>query len=166
MENKKLLEKLSQMRKNFVADRVRDKQDLVYVEEKGRALLSFRRSENGVIMSGDKRRLKKIQEADPVIINYLRNLFLGPEEEEEMEFGTDEDRVTPKMFIPKQNKTSWRQTEWVASPDLPQFNRLLLNPIRTFSFLGAFISVPFFAAMNRNNSSTSTFLQMLTSKDA
>ena len=32
MENKKLLEKLSQMRKNFVADRVRDKQDLVYVE--------------------------------------------------------------------------------------------------------------------------------------
>ena len=30
MENKKLLEKLSQMRKNFVADRVRDKQDLVY----------------------------------------------------------------------------------------------------------------------------------------
>ena len=61
MENKKLLEKLSQMRKNFVADRVRDKQDLVYVEEKGRALLSFRRSENGVIMSGDKRRLKKIE---------------------------------------------------------------------------------------------------------
>ena len=79
MENKKLLEKLSQMRKNFVADRVRDKQDLVYVEEKGRALLSFRRSENGVIMSGDKRRLKKIQEAYPVIINYLRNLFFGPE---------------------------------------------------------------------------------------
>ena len=61
MENKKLLEKLSQMRKNFVADRVRDKQDLVYVEEKGRALLSFRRSENGVIMSGDKRRLKKLE---------------------------------------------------------------------------------------------------------
>ena len=61
MENKKILEKLSQMRKNFVADRVRDKQDLVYVEEKGRALLSFRRSENGVIMSGDKRRLKKIE---------------------------------------------------------------------------------------------------------
>ena len=84
MENKKLLEKLSQMRKNFVADRVRDKQDLVYVEEKGRALLSFRRSENGVIMSGNKRRLKKIQEADPVIINYLRNLFLEPEEEEEI----------------------------------------------------------------------------------
>ena len=111
MENKKLLEKLSQMRKNFVADMVRDKQDLVYVEEKGRALLSFRRSENGVIMSGDKRRLKKIQEADPVIINYLRNLFLGPEEEEEMEFGTDEDRVTPKMFIPKQNKTKQNKLE-------------------------------------------------------
>ena len=47
---------------------------------------------------------------------------------------------------------------------LPQLNPFLLNPIRSFSFLGAFISVPFFAAMNINNSST--FLQMLTSKDA
>ena len=61
MENEKLLEKLFQMRKNFVAARGRDRQDLVYVEEKGRALLSFRRSENGVIKSGDKRRLKKIE---------------------------------------------------------------------------------------------------------
>ena len=47
------------MRKNFVADRVRDKEDMAYVEEKGRALQSFRRSENGVIMSGDKKRLEK-----------------------------------------------------------------------------------------------------------
>ena len=101
MENKKLMEKLADMRKNFVADRVRDKQDIVYVEEKGRALLSFRRSENRVIMSGDKARLRKIQEADPVIMDYLRNLFLGPEEDTEMEFSTDEDRVDPKMFIPK-----------------------------------------------------------------
>ena len=87
------MEKLADMRKNFVADRVRDKQDIVYVEEKGRALLSFRRSENRVIMSGDKARLRKIQEADPVIMDYLRNLFLGPEEDTEMEFSTDEDRV-------------------------------------------------------------------------
>ena len=50
-------------------------------------------------MPGNKRRLVKIQEADPVIINYLTNLFLEPEEEEEMEFVTDEDRVSPKMFI-------------------------------------------------------------------
>ena len=62
MANKNLMEKLSDMRKNFVADRVRDKQDQAYVEEKGRALLSFRRSENGVIMSGDKVRLSKIME--------------------------------------------------------------------------------------------------------
>ena len=95
------MEKLADMRKNFVADRVRDKQDIVYVEEKGRALLSFRRSENRVIMSGDKARLRKIQEADPVIMDYLRNLFLGPEADTEMEFATDEDRVDPKMFIPK-----------------------------------------------------------------
>ena len=49
---------------------------------------------------------------------------------------------------------------------LPQLIQLLLNPIRNFSFLGAFMPVPFFAAINRNNSTTSTFLQMLTSKDA
>ena len=62
MANKNLMEKLSDMRKDFVADRVRDKHDQAYVEEKGRALLSFRRSENGVIMSGDKVRLRKIME--------------------------------------------------------------------------------------------------------
>ena len=49
MENKRLLEKISEMRKNFVADRVRDKQDQAYVEEKGRALLSLRRSGNQVV---------------------------------------------------------------------------------------------------------------------
>ena len=103
MENKQLLDKLSEMRKNFVADRVRDKQDQAYVEEKGRALLSLNRSGNRVVMSGDKVRLRKIQEADPVIMNYLtlRNLFLEPEEDTEMEFGTDENRDDPKKFIPK-----------------------------------------------------------------
>ena len=79
MEKKLLLDKISEMRKNFVADRVRDKQDQAYVEEKVRALLSLRRSRNRVVMSGDKERLRKIQEADPVIMNYLRNLFLEPE---------------------------------------------------------------------------------------
>ena len=72
-------------------------------------------------MSGDKVRLLKVrlkvrllkvrllkedtgllyQEADPIIIDYLRNLFMGAEEEEEMEFGTDEDKVNPKKSIPK-----------------------------------------------------------------
>ena len=93
------MEKLADMRKNIDADRVRDKQDIVYLEKQGRAMLSFRRSENRVIMSGDKARLRKLQDADPVIMDYLRNLFLGPEEDREMEFATDEDRV--KMFIPK-----------------------------------------------------------------
>ena len=101
MENKQLLDKISEMRKNFVADRVRDKQDQAYVEEKGRALLSLNRSGNRVVMSGDKVRLRKIQEADPVIMKYQRNLFLEPEEDTEMEFGTDENRDDPKKFIPK-----------------------------------------------------------------
>ena len=43
MENKKLLEKLSQMRKFFVVDRVRDKQDMVYVEERGKESKSRQR---------------------------------------------------------------------------------------------------------------------------
>ena len=51
-------------------------------------------------MSGDQVRLRKI-EADPIIIDYLRNLFMGAEEEEEMEFGSDEDKVNPKKSIPK-----------------------------------------------------------------
>ena len=52
-------------------------------------------------MSGDKARLRKLHDADPVIMDYLRNLFLGPEEDREMEFATDEDRGDPKMLIPK-----------------------------------------------------------------
>ena len=43
METKKLLEKLSQMRKFFVVDRVRDKQDMVYVEERGKESKSRQR---------------------------------------------------------------------------------------------------------------------------
>ena len=31
MENKQLLDEISEMRKNFVADRVRDKQDMAYM---------------------------------------------------------------------------------------------------------------------------------------
>ena len=61
------MEKLADMRKNIDADRVRDKQDIVYLEKQGRAMLSFRRSENRVIMSGDKARLRKLQDADPLL---------------------------------------------------------------------------------------------------
>ena len=42
-----------------------------------------------------------MQDADPVIINYLRSLFLEAEDETELEFETDEDKETPKKFIPK-----------------------------------------------------------------
>ena len=43
MDNKALMEKLTTMRKNLVADRVKEKQYLAYVEEKGRELLSFKK---------------------------------------------------------------------------------------------------------------------------
>ena len=45
--------------------------------------------------------LKETPVQDPIKIDYLRNLFMGAEEEEEMEFGTDEDKVHPKKSIPK-----------------------------------------------------------------
>ena len=40
------------MRNNLVADRVKEKEDIAYVE-KGRALLSFRKRNDLVIMSGE-----------------------------------------------------------------------------------------------------------------
>ena len=84
--------------KDFFADRVRDKQYRAYVEDKGGPCSAS--GGNGVIISGDKVRLRKI-DADPIIIDYSRNLFMGAEEEQEMEFGTNEDKVNPKKSIPK-----------------------------------------------------------------
>ena len=52
MENKQLTRNLCNMRKNLVADRVKEKEDIAYVE-KGRALLSFRKRNDLVIMSGE-----------------------------------------------------------------------------------------------------------------
>ena len=45
--------------------------------------------------------LKETPVQDPIKIDYLRNLFMGAEEEEEMEFGTDEEKVNTKKSIPK-----------------------------------------------------------------
>ena len=45
--------------------------------------------------------LKETPVQDPIKIDYLRNLFMGAEEEEEMEFGTNEEKVNPKKSIPK-----------------------------------------------------------------
>ena len=97
----KLTNHLVDIRKNLVTDRVKENQDKAYAEEKGRKLLTIRRRGNRVILSGDHVRLGKVQDADPVIINYLRSLFLEAEDETELKFETDEDKETPKKFIPK-----------------------------------------------------------------
>ena len=76
-------------------------QDKTYVEDKGRELLTIRRRGNRVILSGDNVRLRKVQNADPIIINYLRSLFLEAEDETELKFETDEDKETPRKLIPK-----------------------------------------------------------------
>ena len=97
----KLMNHLVEIRKNLVTDRVKENQGKAYVEEKGRKLLTIRRRGNRVILSGDHVRLGKVQDADPVIINYLRSLFLEAEDETELKFETDEEKETHKKFIPK-----------------------------------------------------------------
>ena len=59
---------LVEIRKNLVTDRVKENQGKAYVEEKGHELLTIRRWGNWVILSGDNVRLRKVQEAYPVII--------------------------------------------------------------------------------------------------
>ena len=80
---------LVEIRKNMVTDRVRENQDKTSVDDKGRELLTIRRRGNRVILSGENVRLRKVQNADPVIINYLRSLFLEAEDETELKFETD-----------------------------------------------------------------------------
>ena len=53
-------------------------------------MLTIRRRGNRVILSGDNVRLRKVQDADQVNINYLRSLFLVAEDETELNFETDE----------------------------------------------------------------------------
>ena len=69
--------------------------------------MTIRRRGNRVILSGDNVRLRKVQNADPVIINYLRSLFLEAEDETELKFETDEDKET--SILP-----GGRQEEWLA----------------------------------------------------
>ena len=124
MDHKQLMEKLVEMRKDLVADRVKD---MAYMEEKGRELLSFRRRGNRVIMSGDKVRLEKVLNTDPVILDYLRSLFSETEEASEMEFVTDENREDPQKYIPKlfcqvgDKKNGWH------SKTVERFTTLLLT---------------------------------------
>ena len=97
----RLMNHLVEMRKSLVADRVKDKQDMAYVEEKGREILTLRRRGNRVIMSGDNIRLRKVQNADPIITDYLRSLFGEEDDGNELKFETDEDTENPNKFIPK-----------------------------------------------------------------
>ena len=97
----RLMNHLVEMIKSLVADRVKDKQDMAYVEEKGREILTLRRRGNRVIMSGDNIRLRKVQNADPIITDYLRSLFGEEDDGNELRFETDEDTENPNKFIPK-----------------------------------------------------------------
>ena len=57
-----------------------------------------------------------MQDADQVIINHLRSLFLEAEDETELKFETDEDKETPKVYS-ETILAGWRQEEWLAFKD-------------------------------------------------
>ena len=73
----KLMNHLVEVRKNLVTDRVK-KIRIRPMLRTGRELLTIRRRGNRVILSGDNVRLRKVQNADPVIIHKLpEEPFLG-----------------------------------------------------------------------------------------
>ena len=91
---------LASQRKILVADRVKDKQDKSYVEEKKRELLTFRRVEGRILVSGDRTRCRKLKE-DKQTADIIARMFLevdGEEEQEEHGFVTDDDIFLPKLF--------------------------------------------------------------------
>ena len=45
--------------------------------------------------------MRKIKEADPIVIDFLKNIFVSNQDEEEGVFETDEEKEDPKVFIPK-----------------------------------------------------------------
>ena len=45
--------------------------------------------------------MRKIKEADPIVIDFLKNIFVSNQDEEEGVFQTDEEKEDPKVFIPK-----------------------------------------------------------------
>ena len=45
--------------------------------------------------------MRKIKEADPIVIDFLKNIFVANQDEEEGVFETDEEKEDPKVFIPK-----------------------------------------------------------------
>jgi len=92
---------LAVQRRNFIADRVKDKEDMSYVEEKERELLSFRRVGGRIVVSGDRTRHRKLK-GDQEVEETIKRMFFDVDEEEEYEeheFVTDNDDVEiPKLF--------------------------------------------------------------------
>ena len=61
--------------------------------------------------------MRKIKEADPIVIDFLKNIFVANQDEEEGVFETDEEKEDPKVFIPKQWET--RRVGGIQRPSKP-----------------------------------------------
>ena len=91
-------EELTTMRKEVVADKLRERQDQEYVE-KGRPYLGFSNRGNKVVVTGDSVRMQKLK-AHPEALEMIKSFFMGDDENVEIKFEKDEETYIPPFFCP------------------------------------------------------------------
>ena len=74
MDKAKIVSALTSLRQATIADRTQKKQEKRFVEENQRPLLSLRRRGSQVVLSGDAKSVKKLQEAVP-ILDWLKEIL-------------------------------------------------------------------------------------------
>ena len=113
MDKAKLVSALTSLRQATIADRTQKKQEKRFVEENQRPLLSLRRRGSQVVLSGDAKSVKKLQEAVP-ILDWLKEILEENSDiVENPEFVTDEVEdpayLIPKLFCQIGDKANgWR----------------------------------------------------------
>ena len=100
MDKAQIVSTLTRLRQATIADRTQKKQDKRFVEENERPLLSLRRRGAQVVLSGDSKSVKKLQENLPILIWLKEILEESSDTVENPEFVTDEDpaHLIPKLF--------------------------------------------------------------------
>ena len=94
----KVAEELTTMRKEVVADKLKERQDKEYVE-KGRPYLGFSKRGSKVVVTGDSVRMQKLQ-ANPEALDLIKSFFNGDNENVELKFEKDEEIYIPPFFCP------------------------------------------------------------------
>ena len=100
MDKAQIVSTLTRLRQATIADRTQKKQDKRFVEENERPLLGLRRRGAQVVLSGDSKSVKKLQENLPILIWLKEILEESSDTVENPEFVTDEVE-DPAYLIPK-----------------------------------------------------------------